>query len=46
VKDIQNYQLNWEHVDRMRENGFPKKLLKHKPIGTRDVGRPRSLWKD
>jgi hypothetical protein len=46
VNDIQSYQLNWKHVDRMGENRFPKKLLKYKPIGTRDIGRPRSQWKD
>jgi hypothetical protein len=47
VNDIQSYQLNWkQRVDRMGENRFPKKLLKYKPIRTRDIGRPRSRWKD
>jgi hypothetical protein len=41
VKDVQNYQLNRKQlVDRMGENTFPEKILKYKPIGTRDVGRP------
>jgi hypothetical protein len=28
-----------QHVDRTGENRFPKKILKCKPIGVRDVGR-------
>jgi hypothetical protein len=36
VKDIQNYRLNWkQHVDRIRENRLPKKLLNYKPMGMR-----------
>jgi hypothetical protein len=47
VNGIQSYQLNWkQHVDRMVENRFPKKLLNYKLTGTRDIGRPRSRWKD
>jgi hypothetical protein len=47
VNDIQSYQLNWkQHVDRMGENRFPKKMFNYKPIGTRNRGRPRSRWKD
>jgi hypothetical protein len=47
VNDIQSYQLNWkQHVDRMGENRFPKRLLNYKPTGTRDIGRPISRWKD
>jgi hypothetical protein len=43
VNDIQSYQLNWkQHFDRVGENIFPKKLLKYKPTGMRDIGRPRS----
>jgi hypothetical protein len=35
VNDIQSYQLNWkQHVDRMRENRFLKKLPNYKPTGT------------
>jgi hypothetical protein len=30
----------------MGENTFPEKILKYKPIGTRDVGRPGIWWKD
>jgi hypothetical protein len=38
VNDIQSCQLNLkQHVDRMGENRFPKKLLNYKPTGTRDI---------
>jgi hypothetical protein len=46
VNDIQSYKLNWKHVDRMKENLFPKNILKSTPTGTRNIGRPRSRWKD
>jgi hypothetical protein len=44
VNDKQSYQLNWkQHVDRMGENRFPKKLLNYKPTGMRVIERPRSV---
>ncbi|KAJ4446459.1 hypothetical protein ANN_13155 [Periplaneta americana] len=35
-----------EHVDRMAENRLPKKIMNYRPIGKRDLGRPRKRWLD
>ena len=45
--DIKNYQQKWnQHVIRMPENRLPRKSLKYKPQGKRDLGRPYRRWKD
>jgi hypothetical protein len=39
---IYQYRKNWkERVDRI-----PKMILKHKPKGKRNLGRPLKRWKD
>jgi hypothetical protein len=39
VQEVQNYQFKWmQHVLRMPANRLPRKLLKYKPHGRRDLG--------
>jgi hypothetical protein len=35
-----------QHLERIGVNRFPKKTYNYKPEGRRNVGRPRSRWKD
>jgi hypothetical protein len=45
VEQVQNYQFKWmQHVLRTPANRLPRKLLKYKPHGRRDLGRPRRRW--
>jgi hypothetical protein len=47
VQEVQNYQFKWmQHVLRTPANRLPRKLLKYKPHGRRDLGRPRRRWTD
>jgi hypothetical protein len=47
VQEVQNYQFKWmQHVLRMPANRPPRKLLKYKPHGRRDLGRPHRRWTD
>jgi hypothetical protein len=47
VKEIKLYQENWlKHVQRMDTDRLPKKALKYKPKGRRNIGRPRRRWRD
>ena len=48
LKDkIKEYRVNWlEHVERMDRERAPKVLLKYRPRGRRNVGRPRKRWRD
>jgi hypothetical protein len=47
VQQVQNYQFKWmQHVLRMPDNHLPRKLLKYKPHGRRDFGRPHRRWTD
>jgi hypothetical protein len=47
VQEVQNYQFKWkQHVLRMPANRLPRKLLKYKPYGHRDLGRPHRRWTD
>lgn len=44
---IDNMRNNWyEHVKRMPTDRIPQLLLKYKPIGHRNVGRPFTRWED
>jgi hypothetical protein len=47
VQEVQNYQFKWmQHVLRMPANSLPRKLLKYKPHGRRDLGIPHRRWTD
>ena len=47
VKEIVQYQNNWkEHVNRMSSDRLPKQALFYNPKGKRDIGWPRTRWKD
>ena len=47
VEEIVQYQNNWkEHVNRMSSDRLPKQALFYNPKGKRDIGRPRTRWKD
>jgi hypothetical protein len=42
VKEIKQYQEKWlQHVQRMDTNRIPRQALKYKPVGRRNVGRPK-----
>ena len=45
--EIEHYRHKWtDHLDRMSNNRIPQIIYKYKPDGNRNVGRPRSRWKD
>ena len=47
VDEIQSYQKNWlQHVKRMEHSRIPRKALEYQPKGKRDVGRPKTRWRD
>ena len=47
VKEIKQYQKKWlQHVQRMDTNRTPKQTLQYKPRGQRNIGRPRTRWRD
>ena len=47
VKEIKQYQKKWlQHVQRIDTNRLPKQALQYKPIGRRNIGRPRKRWRD
>jgi hypothetical protein len=47
VQEVQNYRFKWmQYVLRMPAKRLPRKLLKYKPYGRRDLGRPRRRWTD
>lgn len=44
---LTSQKKNWkEHILRMNEDRFPKKILNYRPEGRRNVGRPRNRWED
>ena len=47
IKNNQDY-VNWwhDHVHRMNLNRISKLLYNYKPGGRRDVGRPKTRWRD
>jgi hypothetical protein len=45
--EIKQYQREWlRHVERMDTDRIPKRALKYRPKGKRNIGRPRKRWKD
>ena len=46
IQDVRfKYKQNWSnHLERMDITRFPKHVLKYKPRGRRDRGRPRKRW--
>ncbi|KAJ4428654.1 hypothetical protein ANN_25647 [Periplaneta americana] len=44
---VEENKTKWkDHVDIMAENRLPKKIMNYRPIGKRDLGRPRKRWLD
>ena len=47
VKEIKQYQEKWlQYVQRMDTNKITKQALQYKPKGRRNIGRPRTRWRD
>lgn len=48
IIDVTHTYINrWhEHVERMSSDRVPRKLHNYRPVGRRDVGRPRRRWRD
>ena len=45
--EIEKYRRKWnDHLHRMENNRIPKIIYKYKPAGRRNIGRPRTKWKD
>lgn len=46
-EEIDHHRKKWlDHVDRMDERRYPKKILNYIPEGKRNIGRPKKRWKD
>jgi len=47
VEEIKHYQKKWlQHVQRMDTNRIPKQVLRYRPKGRKNIGRPKKRWKD
>jgi hypothetical protein len=47
VKEITQYQHKWlQRVKRMGTNRLPKQVLRYRPEGRRNLGRPKKRWTD
>jgi hypothetical protein len=45
LDDIKTKQLQWYgHVQRMEERRLPEKVMKLRPAGRRERGRPKLTW--
>jgi len=46
VEEIKQYQKKWlQHVQRMDKNRLPRQVLKYRPEGRRNIGRPKKRWR-
>jgi predicted GTPase len=47
VNEIKQYQKKWlKQVQRMDTNRLPKQALQYRPKERRNLGRPRTRWRD
>jgi hypothetical protein len=47
VKRLKGQRISWlDHLERMEEEGMPKKMFTQELEGTRRRGRPRKGWKE
>jgi hypothetical protein len=47
VQEIKQYRKKWlHHVQRMDTNRIPRKALRYRLEGRRNVGRPKKRWRD
>jgi len=47
VKEIKQFQIKWlQHVQRTDRNRLPRQVLKYRPEGRRNIGRPKKRWRD
>jgi hypothetical protein len=47
VQEIKEYQKNWlKRLQRMGTNRIPRRALRYRPEGRRNVGRPKKRWTD
>ncbi|XP_055375855.1 uncharacterized protein LOC129608396 [Condylostylus longicornis] len=47
VRFIKSQRLRWlRHLNRMDESRAPKRIFEARPLFQRNIGRPRSRWKD
>jgi hypothetical protein len=44
---IEQYRNNWsQHINRMQDTRLPKRALKYRLSGKRDIGRPKKRWRN
>ncbi|XP_075221789.1 uncharacterized protein LOC142324741 [Lycorma delicatula] len=44
---IIEYRNNWkQHLDRMSNRRFPKKIMQCRPVVYRNIGRPKKRWEE
>jgi hypothetical protein len=47
VQEIKQYQKKWlQYVQKMDTNRIPRQVLRYRPVGRRNVGRPKKRWRD
>lgn len=46
-EQLMEYRTNWkDHIRRMDNSRIPLQAYKYRPVGYRDIGRPRRRWKE
>jgi hypothetical protein len=44
---IEQYRNNWlQHINRMQDTKLPKRALRYRPSGRRNIGRPKKKLRD